>query len=348
MENNKTYFTDLITRYLTGEATSDEMITLSGWLKSSAENQKVFEEYQKTFDAIEETKINSTIDVDVEWKNIRSKISKPAEAKKEVKVVTLDTEYKIRPAYFSRFMRVAAIFILIATSAFLLYYYLRSDQPMTQHMVAQVESIESKLPDGTSVTLNSGSTLDYPAKFGKNKRTVALKGEAYFNVVHDATKPFIISAEDVSVEVLGTSFYVNTSSSEGQGEVILTSGRVAVFYKNNPGKITILEPGEKAVFSKTEQKITKTENDETNYMAFKTKDLVFSSTPLCDVIKTLNNVYHSKITLRDKKIANLTLNGNFVNLTLDSVLKIIQEALPVCINKSKGNVIEISSNGSKQ
>jgi len=37
-----------------------------------------------------------------------------------------------------------------------------------------------------SVTLNSGSTLDYPAKFGKNKRTVALKGEAYFNVVHDA------------------------------------------------------------------------------------------------------------------------------------------------------------------
>jgi len=68
-----------------------------------------------------------------EWKNIRSKISKPAEAKKEVKVLRLILNIKSDLLIF-KFMRVAAIFILIATSAFLLYYYLRSDQPMTQHI----------------------------------------------------------------------------------------------------------------------------------------------------------------------------------------------------------------------
>lgn len=157
-----------------------------------------------------------------------------------------------------------------------------------------------------------------------------------------------IDANDVRVKVLGTSFYVNTNSENGQGEVILTTGRVAVYYDNNPEKVTILNPGEKAVFSKTEQKIIKTENDEVNYMAFKTKELVFSNTVLSDVVKALNSVYHSNIKLKNTKIASYTLSGNYANLTLDAILKIIQEALPVSINKSTGNVIEISGNEYKK
>ena len=124
-------------------------------------------------------------------------------------------------------------------------------------------------------------------------------------------------------------------------------GRVAVYYDNNPDKVTILEPGEKAIFSKTEQKIIKSENDEINYMAFKTKELVFSNTALSEVVKTLNSVYHSNIKLKNNKIASYTLSGNYANLKPDSILKVIQEALPVRISKSSGNVIEISGNGGK-
>ncbi|MGD0709669.1 MAG: FecR domain-containing protein [Bacteroidales bacterium] len=347
MKNDLTYYVDLITRYFSGEASSEEMVVLSEWIKSSTENQKLFEEYQKTWMALEESRINAEIDVDEEWEKIKPLINSATVSKetKHIPVIPLHAERTAPWNFFYKAVRIAAIFIVIASISFIVYYYL--NQSKEKYLVAQTETIESKLPDGTSVTLNAGSTLKYPDKFKGNKRTVALKGEAYFNVTHDETKPFIIEANDVRVKVLGTSFYVNTNSSNGQGEVILTSGRVAVYYDNNPDKITILNPGEKAIFSKTEQKIIKTENDEINYMAFKTKDLVFSNTALSDVVKTLNNVYHSNIKLKNTKIASYTLSGNYENLKLDSILKVIQEALPVNISKSSGNVIEISGNGGK-
>jgi ferric-dicitrate binding protein FerR (iron transport regulator) len=348
MENNSTYNLDLITRYFAGEATSDEILALSSWIKSSVENQKLFEEYQNIWDKVEEDKINSSINIDDEWNKIKFLLSESAGEEKDVKIVQMDTAQVFKPNYFTKFLRVAAIFIFFAISASVIYYYLRNDKMATQHLVAQNNSLESRLPDGTSVTLNAGSTLEYPQKFKGSKRTVALKGEAYFDVVHNEDKPFVIEANDIRIKDIGTSFYINTNSSDGQGEVILTSGKVAVYYKNAPDKVTILEPGEKAVFSKTEQKIVKSENDNVNYMAFKTKELIFANTPLGDVVKELNSVYHSNITLKNKKIANYTLSGNYTNLALDAILKIIQEALPVSINKSSGNVIEISGNGCKK
>ncbi len=347
MKNNPTYYVDLITRYFSGETTSEEMIVLSEWIKSDADNKKLFEEYQNIWTTIEGSRINADIDVDEEWEKIKPLINSNTVSKetKHIPVIPLHAERTVTWSLLSKVVRIAAIFIVITSISFIVYYYL--NQSKEKYLVAQTETIESQLPDGTSVTLNAGSTLNYPDKFKGDKRTVGLKGEAYFNVTHDASKPFIIEANDVRVKVLGTSFYVNTNAADGQGEVILTSGRVAVYYDNNPDKVTILEPGEKAIFSKTEQKIIKSENDEINYMAFKTKELVFSNTALSEVVKTLNSVYHSNIKLKNNKIASYTLSGNYANLKLDSILKVIQEALPVRISKSSGNVIEISGNGGK-
>jgi len=348
MKNDPTYYVDLVTRYFSGESTSDEMVVLLEWIKSSPENQKLFEEYQKTFFALDESRINAEINVDEEWEKIKPLINSTTVHKetKHAPVIPLHAERTTHRNFLYYAIRIAAIFIVIASISFIVYYYLNQSQEKI--LVAQTESIESKLPDGTSVALNAGSTLQYPEKFKGDKRTVSLKGEAYFNVKHDDTKPFIIEANNIRIKDIGTSFYINTNSSEAQGEVILTSGKVAVYYKDKPDAITILEPGEKAVFSKSGEEITKSKNDEVNYMAFKTKDLAFSNTTLSDVVKTLNKVYHSNIKLKNNDIANYTLSGNYSKLSLDSILKIIQEALPVSINKSSGNLIEISGNEFKK
>jgi transmembrane sensor len=348
MKNDPTYYVDLITRYFSGEATSEEMVVLSEWIKSSPENQKHFEEYQKTFIALDESRINAEIDVDEEWEKFKPLINSATirNETKNVPVIPLHIERTIHRNFLYHAVRIAAIFIVIASISFIVYYYLNQSQEKI--LVAQTENIESKLPDGTAVTLNVGSTLQYPEKFKGDKRTVTLKGEAYFDVKHDDDKPFVIEANNIRIKDIGTSFYINTNSSDAQGEVILTSGKVAVYYKDSPDKVTILEPGEKALFSKTGEEITKIKNDEVNYMAFKTKDLAFSNTTLSDVVKTLNNVYHSNIKIKNTKVANYTLSGNYSKLSLDSILKIIQEALPVSINKSSGNLIEISGNGCKK
>ena len=348
MKNISTYNLELITKYFAGEATSSEILDLSRWINASVENHKLLEEYQNIWDKVEEDKINSSINIDDEWNKINFLLTDSASEKKDAKIVQMDTAQVFKSNYFTKFLRIAAIFIFFAISASVIYYYLRNDKMATQHLVAQNNSLESRLPDGTSVTLNVGSTLDYLKNFKGNKRTVALKGEAYFNVVHNEDKPFVIEANDIRIKDIGTSFYINTNSSDGHGEVVLTSGKVAVYYKNAPDKVTILEPGEKAVFSKTEQKIVKSENDDVNYMAFKTKDFVFDKTPLSEVVKTLNDVYHSNIVLKNNNLASIPIHGNYSNFALDTILKIIKGALPVNITKTSGNVIEISGNGCKR
>jgi transmembrane sensor len=346
MEENSTYYVDLINRYFAGEASPDEMQALSIWLKSDQKNQEQFNEFQKTWVAIDQNKINSAIDIEEEWNKINLIIEPSVKREKEVKIIQLDTHHKQRPNLFLKYSRIAAVFVLLAVSASVIYFLLRkSDQPKTIRLLAKTESIEKKLPDGTFVTLNTGS-INYPEEFEGKKRIVKLQGEAYFKVTHDKERPFIIEAGEIMVEDIGTSFYVNTNATKGNVEVILTSGSVAVYYKNKPKERTILNPGEKAEFSKASNKIAKSENNDENYMAFKTKKLVFSDTPLNEIVETLNKVYHADIKIKDIKVADCHVTTSFDNQTLDAVLNVLKATIDVNINKS-GSGIEITGNGCK-
>jgi transmembrane sensor len=344
MQNDSTYLTDLITRYFSGEATSEEIIALSGLLKSDPENQKLFDEYKNTWNLVEQENIETSVDIDTEWSKISSKIDFAAEEKEETKIFKLVPDEKPKRNFYYQLLKIAAVFILLAVSAIFIFNYLNKTED--KKMVAENKSVEGTLPDGSSVTLNSGSTLEYPDKFDKNKRSVKLNGEAYFNVKHDETKPFIISADDVMVEVLGTSFYVNTNAANGMVEVILTSGKVAVYYKDKPSEKVILQPGEKAEFSKTSQIITKSANENENYMAWKTKKMVFNNEKLADIIQVLNKVYLSDIRLKNNNMADCRVTASFDNQSLDAVLNVLKATVDLNINKT-GSSIELSGNGCK-
>ncbi len=334
MENNSTYYIDLITRYFTAEASEQEMFLLTDWIKTSPDNQKIFDEYYKTWLNLEKEKIEQFVDVDKEWINI----NKVLKQKKQTKVIPLSP----KPKTFFRILKYAAVFVFIAVSITTLYYYF--SKPGTQQLLAKSNTIESKLPDGTSVTLNTGSSLEYPEKFEKNKRSVKLKGEAYFNVAHDVSKPFIIAADDIMVEVLGTSFYVNTDNLNGKVEVILTSGKVAVYHKDKPIEKIIMVPGEKLELSKNQNDFSKTINEDDNYLAWKTKKLIFTDEPLTKIVKTLNKVYRSKIQIKDNNIANCKITATFDNQSLDAVLNVIEATVDVNISKT-ADIIQISGKG---
>ncbi|MDD5570311.1 MAG: FecR domain-containing protein [Bacteroidales bacterium] len=342
MENSQTYYNDLIAKYLSGEANSEEILQLSVWLKSDANNKKIFEGYQKTWFAIEKNKIETKLDIEDEWLKVKSKISK--DTQKETPVYKLTPAAKQRGSIFVKVVRIAAAFILIGLTTYFIYNYL--NKPTYETLVAQVETVKNTLPDGSEITLNANSTIEYPKKFKGNKREIKLKGEAYFNVTHDKTKPFIVSTDDINIEVLGTSFYVNTNGANGKVEVILTEGSVAVYYKNYLSDKIILKPGEKAEISKEEEVITKSANEDENYMAFKTKKLIFNNTTLSELVKTLNKVYHSNIKITDKKLADCTVNVTFENQSLESILNVLKTTIDIKINYS-GSRIEIYGNSCK-
>src|SRR5690606_20734347 len=100
------------------------------------------------------------------------------------------------------------------------------------------------LSDGTKVWLNSSSRLSYPAKFSETQRKVALSGEAYFEVAHDKSRPFLVDVASHTVEVLGTHFNIN--SYDAQWSATLFEGSVKV---RSDQESKLLVPGQEARIS---------------------------------------------------------------------------------------------------
>lgn len=99
------------------------------------------------------------------------------------------------------------------------------------------------LADGSKVWLNAASSLRFPASFVGDNRTVELQGEAYFEIAHDASKPFKVLANGTAVEVLGTRFNVNAYTDEPQLKTTLLEGKVKI---ENQGTVRFLRPGQQA------------------------------------------------------------------------------------------------------
>ncbi|MBS1597221.1 MAG: FecR family protein [Bacteroidetes bacterium] len=103
------------------------------------------------------------------------------------------------------------------------------------------------LPDGTKVWLNAGSKLNYDKNYGNSIREVGLTGEAYFDVVKNPEKPFIIHTSKIDIKVLGTAFNVKSYPGEKTIETSLIRGSIEITFKDRPSEKVILKPNEKLV-----------------------------------------------------------------------------------------------------
>jgi ferric-dicitrate binding protein FerR (iron transport regulator) len=352
MEDNSTYYIDLITRYFSNETTGNENEILAGWLKTDPENLKLFREYQKTWEIFAKAKIDQ-IDVEEAWGKLDEKISELKGSPDLILQRTIETRVhgknfrhifvnRTLHLHYQRALKIAAVFVLILVPSFLFIRYLL--QPESRQLNASTGIIESRLPDGTSVTLNTGSLLEYPSRFSGSKREVILTGEAWFEVAHDRTKPFIISNGKVRIEVLGTSFYVNTINPGDNIEVILSSGKVAIYYNDRPSEQALLAPGDKAEVMKDQEMISKSSNDNENFLSWKTKIFVFNDDPLSDIVRDLNKVYHANLKITNHSAASCRITATFNNQSLESILNVLKSTVNITI-RNNGTEIEISGNG---
>lgn len=233
----------------------------------------------------------------------------------------------------------AVILALIIGSA---AYYVGQRQLGSTHMAgvtvddAGLSQIE--LSDGTLVTLNRDTKINYPDQFANDIREVSIEGEAFFEVTPNPNKPFIIRAGEATVKVLGTSFSVNAYPENDRVEVIVASGKVEVSKLANLHKIT-LDPGDKGTFINSSKQLTKSLNDDPNFLAWKTRTFVFNETALADVIKQLNKVYRVQISLPDHQRDELLLNAHFEKETLDFILEVISNTHGLKVEKRGGHYL---------
>ena len=181
------------------------------------------------------------------------------------------------------------------------------------------------LSDGSKIHLNSGTYLVYPSAFSSRQREVYLEGEAYFEVMKDPNRKFIVKTVYKSVEVVGTQFNIWVDKTTNRFETVLVSGKVNL--DGNTGKIELV-PSQLYTYSNTTGEENLQMVDVNYYTSWINGVMRFNREPLSKILYKLEKVYNIKIKLLKSEYKNHLISGsldlrNSADETLDVVMHIL-------------------------
>ncbi|MBV8251235.1 MAG: FecR domain-containing protein [Chitinophaga sp.] len=298
---------ELITKKLSGQITPDEDLELSKWLEDK-DHQREFEQLAKIWKDSNIAPLKREYNTSAAWAKVEGAIH-PG---------THQANARIRPMRW-KFAAAAAILVLLAGAAWWMM-----ESPSHPHGLKELAANDGKiralqLDDQSKVTLRPGSSLKYSDNYEGNKRVVNLLGEAYFEITTDASRPFLVKTPDNAVvEVLGTSFVVETSDSSTI--VVVTEGKVKLS-KNGDEEGVILTSGRKGIIKNGS--ISAIDNDNPNFLAWKTGTLQFNDQTLVDIVPQLADFYGKEIRIDEsyrnvaaKQKATISFRGQSCDVAL--------------------------------
>jgi len=322
----------LLPAYLSCDLPDNERATIDKWRSESPQNEAHYLESLKAWDAL--TLLN-----EMEQFN-----SFDALKKVNSKIAQYDSSN-----WWYILQRIAAILLLplLIYSGFLTFQYiLLKNLPVEQVMMQTVSSRQGMvtqfaLADGTKVWLNSCSELQFPTRFTGNIRDVTLKGEAYFEVTKNEKQPFRVKANELNIEVLGTSFNVINYESDTQTEVILVEGKVKLSTVTGPvnKEFGIMHPGQRAVYHEELRKVYTKQVDVDKYIAWRNGDLIFRDDSMEDVVKRLSRWFNVEIVINDPEIRKYIYKATFRNENLKQVLNLLKLSAPIDYSISESKAI---------
>lgn len=291
MENRKA-IKSLFMRYVRNELSREEQEKVRKYLLTSEGKSCMEEVMEET--AEKEFYLEGEIDPRISNKIYTKLQASIRSAKKS------DSKTAAKQFYFGNLLKVAAVFAgLLLLSAVVYKVYMNYQTVVYTTASGQKEKVV--LPDLSTVTLNGSSSLTYDKGWDSaEKREVHLEGEAYFDVVKNTDKPFIVHASKLKIKVLGTSFNVKSYKEDDLVETTLVEGKVAIENGRNKrpdAQDVILTPNQKAVFSKISEEIILTEVEAAYHTSWKSGKLIFEDEPFGEIVKDLERWYGVKIKL---------------------------------------------------
>jgi len=253
------------------------------------------------------------------------------------------------------FLRYAAVFVAAILISYGIYYFYNRQKSQVSAEQYEINvpvgsKTEIALTDGTKIWLNSGSKLTYTDYSGSATREVFLEGEAFFDVMENRLKPFIVKTTDIYIKVLGTKFNVKSYPDEDFIEATLISGMIEI-EEVNPGKeqkmnIT-LRPNQKVTFTKISRvrETGKTSHaklplkpverisivkkvDPEIITSWKDNKLIFKNEPFKSLLPKLERWYNVEIQLSDTSIYGYRYTGMFEKETVEQALEALKLATP--------------------
>ena len=288
---------ELLAKYILGEANTKEGQRVEEWLGENEDHQREFRQLKRR--------------IELGSKRYKYGVFVPRQAIQKVKFPA--------KAYHLRILQVAATIIVLISSV--LWFWNKSSLQETVLLSRTGETKIFYLPDSSRVTLTEDSRLTYNAQFGKTNRELFLRGEAFFQVKRDTSKPFIVETSLIQVEVLGTSFQV--IAQKLQVEVAVEKGRVKVTTQDKKQE-SVLETGMSVKYGKKDGELMiSTKEDKGEIQILK-----FDNAPLSEVIETLNEYYSCHVTL-PANYATLRITVVFKEVSLEEAIEIINRTLDI-------------------
>lgn len=194
------------------------------------------------------------------------------------------------------------------------------------------------LADGTKVWLNSASRLIYPQSFMGKERRVVLSGEAFFDVTHDAERPFVVETSRMNVKVLGTRFNVNDYDDNEEVSTTLVNGSVEII--SGDQQAFRLVPGEQAYGKENE--LEKREVNVRLYTSWIDGKFLFNNTELEEIAKQISRWYDVEIFFSSESVKKVRFTGAIVKFKpLEDLVRMIESTSQVRFSV-KGRTIVIS------
>jgi ferric-dicitrate binding protein FerR (iron transport regulator) len=323
--------TDLLAKYLAGEANAEEAFAVDEWLQDEA-NKREFDRLVKLWNHLPQPSLTQTAPADEVWKAVSAVMdNKPVTQVKKLNIY--------------RYVAAAAVIGIIVVLSFVWTRNGTQDQqassPEYITRVADGRADTHKLTDGSVVTINSGSSLVYTRAFNTSNREVVLKGEAYFDVVADESKPFIIHIENLDITVVGTSFNVRSLPGAQMIEVQVQSGIVRMSTANTE---MLVHKGETGRFDKNVGSISLINELDLNSLGYATKTFSFNDIPLPEACRYLENAFNITFSIDENKFRECRLTAHFENQPLSHILEVIDATLNTKSLRT-GNTINIEGDG---
>ena len=314
---------NLIIRHFTREITPEEEAVLLSWLEASDEHREIYLKMKQLWALL---KVNHYAS-DLVLKRARTKVEEKIQANRKVRRLTV----------LRQICRYAAMIVFLL-GGFFLYRAIHVDQPEQWLTIATANDEALRfvyLPDSTQVWLNKNTTLSYPETF--TRRSIKINGEAYFKVVHDADHPFTVTANEIDIRVIGTSFNVRNRLVDSLMQVTLTEGKIELY--DDDDMLASLHPGQQAVYHHSNRQIEIHKVKTDLYTSWHTGAMMFEKASLIDILAAIEEAYGVRIIYNTNQ--SLRNQYNFVfhsNQPIETVLEMLEFVAPITCKKNSNDI----------
>jgi len=367
---NKLRFTHLLDRHLEGSATPEEQLELTTLLRTADTDMMGdhFLEIAKarmnvqTTNPVDEllTRVQMDMDMAIEP---RGPIEDPA----DLAPVQLSFLPRVRPAAaapekpekddptdgaFSMkgsgasWLKAAALATVVLGVS--LYYFRRTPAETLEGSVAALADNPAyttitgenyfRLPDGSTVLVNAGSSISYSDSFGVKDRKVILDGEAFFDVKHDPAHTFTVHSGSIVTSVLGTAFNVKAYPDQPQVVVTVVRGKVRVSDENQT--FATITPNQQVIVDVNTRESEQVIVNAAGELAWKEPYIVLDNTPVAAALKVISDKYHTPIRIQGNSLKDCQVTSVFLHSeSLEDVLMVVTRSFNATYTYKNGVVV---------